>query len=121
VSACSLVSLLDLNVVWVVRQMFQRRFGRWPGRQSLHTSYERLREQRPGELCGCDSGLQYTGCCGEKDLQTSSTRQALEFRTKFGVEPIRRVPDAVVGWLFAAGAAPTPDEVAPRRSVYLTA
>jgi hypothetical protein len=117
----SLVTLLDLTVVWVVRQMFLRRFGRWPGRQSLHTSYERLREQRPGELCGCDTGLSYTACCREKDLQVSSTRQALEFRARFGVEPIRRVPDTVAGWLFASGAAPTPDDVAPRRSIRIAA
>ncbi len=64
----SLVTLLDLQVVWIVRHMFMRRFGRWPGRQVLHNSWERLTEQRPGELCGgCRSGRRYEECCEPAD------------------------------------------------------
>lgn len=60
----SLITLLDLQVTWIVRHLFMRCFGRWPGRQVFHNHWERLAEQRPGELCGgCESGLKYKDCC----------------------------------------------------------
>lgn len=65
----SLVVLLDLHVVWVVRHLHLRRCGRWPGRQVVHTVYERLREQRLGELCGCGSTERYEACCRPGDVQ----------------------------------------------------
>jgi hypothetical protein len=39
------VELLDLQIVWIARHLYLRRFGRWPGRQVLHTAFERLREE----------------------------------------------------------------------------
>lgn len=64
-----LVVLLDLHVVWIVRHLHLRKFGRWPGRQVLHTAYERLREQQPGELCGCGSTRRYGDCCRPRDAR----------------------------------------------------
>ena len=106
----SLVGLLDLHTVWVVRQMFLRHFGRWPGRQSLHTAYERVTEHEPGELCGCDSGLLYESCCRVPDLRQSPARRWIEFQKKFG-SGHRSPPGSVVTWLFAGGAAPSIEDV----------
>lgn len=79
-----LVPLLDLHVVWIVRQMHLRHFGRWPGQQVLHTAYERLHEHESGELCGgCNSGRRYEDCCKERDL-TLRDRGLREFMRRVG-------------------------------------
>lgn len=62
-----LIKLIDLQVLWVVRHLYLREFDYWPGRQELHAAYERLRDHRPREMCGCDSGQQYEECCRERD------------------------------------------------------
>lgn len=65
-----LVLLLDLVVVWVVRHLFLRRYGFWPGEQVLHTVYERTRENLPEELCGaCVSSKTYRDCHMEDDAR----------------------------------------------------
>ena len=109
----SLVSLLDLNSVWVTRHIFLRYFGRWPGRQVLHTAFERLREHRPTELCGCDSGSQYSSCCQTRDSEQKLIDRYRDFRKVFpGIH--RRPPDSVVRWLVDQQAVdPNLDEAAP--------
>jgi hypothetical protein len=64
-----LCDLIDLYTVWALRQEHLNVFGRWPGRQSVPHSYERVTESRPNELCGCDTqGLYYVDCCHNRDL-----------------------------------------------------
>ena len=74
--------LIDLNVLWVVRHIHLRHLKRWPGRQVIHTSYERFFEQEPTELCGCDSRRRYHECCRESDSRTW-LRGMAKFFTKF--------------------------------------
>lgn len=76
-----LITLLDLQVLWIVRHIFLRRFGRWPGRQVFHTSWERVLEQRPGELCGgCDSNHRYEECCHVIDKTVDPIERLFLFR-----------------------------------------
>src|SRR5690606_35556821 len=63
-----LVRLLDLPAVWIVRHLYLRHFGRWPGDQVIHTPFERLRDHRPGERCGCGSFQAYERCCRARDI-----------------------------------------------------
>lgn len=81
----SLVVLLDLHVLWVVRHMHLRHLGRWPGRQVIHTPYERLREQRPDEMCGCGSTRRYQSCCQANDEGVDPVRALLEHRRRAGI------------------------------------
>jgi len=94
----SLVTLLDLHVVWIVRHMHLRRFGRWPGRQVLHTTYERLQEMRPGELCGCGSADRYKDCCQPEDEQADPFRALKEHLDHVGTQR-RRPPFGAGGFL----------------------
>jgi hypothetical protein len=64
----SIAILLDLQTVWICRQMFLRSYGRWPGRQMIHTPLERVLQQHPDELCGCGSDFRYAACHQEGDL-----------------------------------------------------
>lgn len=99
----SLVTLLDLHVVWVVRHMHLRRFGRWPGRQVLHTTYERLQEMRHGELCGCGSADRYEDCCQPEDERADLVRALRKHIDRVG--PRRRRPP------MASGQPPSPAEL----------
>jgi len=63
-----LVTLFDMYAIWLARHLHLIAYGRWPGRQILHTVYERLTEQRAGELCGCGLLEPYSACCREMDL-----------------------------------------------------
>lgn len=85
-----LLRLLDLHTGWVVRHMHLRYFGRWPGPQVIHTAYERLREQLPGELCGaCDSMRPYEVCCRPEDIARGSLGREREFKEKIK-NPLRK-------------------------------
>lgn len=86
--------LLDFNAVWVARHLFLRCFGRWPGRQVLHTAYERLRDHVPGELCGCGSMRLYEQCHRASDVATSPYDRILEWRSTFPNPDIRLEPEA---------------------------
>lgn len=86
-----LLNLLDLTVGWIVRHLHNRYFGCWPGRQRLHTVLERLREQRPSEFCGCDSGRPYEACHRRSDLAVPPLQAVREFRALFP-NPTRRPP-----------------------------
>jgi hypothetical protein len=109
----SLVRLLDLNSVWVTRHLYLRFFGRWPGRQVLHTAFERLSEHRPTELCGCDSGTQYSNCCETRDSGQKLIDRYRDFLKVFPA-PHRRPPDSVVRWLVDPQASdPELDQAAP--------
>lgn len=93
-----LLNLLDLHTGWIVRHMHLKYLDRWPGKQVYHTAYERLKEQRPGELCGgweCDSLVLYEHCCRPKDLQKSAFARELEFKSLIK-NPLRRPLPAAV-------------------------
>jgi len=65
----SLVNLLDLYTLWALRHEHLNIYGRWPGRQAMPHTYERITESNSGELCGCDTkGLKYAECCQQHDL-----------------------------------------------------
>lgn len=109
----SLLGLLDLTAVWITRHLYLRYFGRWPGRQVLHTAFERLKEHRPEELCGCDSGAKYSDCCQARDLRQTPLDRYREFRRVFPAT-IRRPSEALIEWLIDPEApAPRLDDVAP--------
>jgi len=96
-----LANLLDLHVVWIVRHLFMRRFGRWPGQQFFHTAWERLNEHRPGELCGgCDSGRRYEDCCRSLDQAINPVERLVSFMIKIGGNWKRRPPSAVREYVY---------------------
>lgn len=64
-----LVALVDMYVVWITRHLHLAAYGRWPGRQVLHTAYERLTEHGSNEFCGCGSDLHYEECCRASDIE----------------------------------------------------
>ena len=65
-----LVALLDLFAVWAVRHLFFSQFGRWPGPQASFSPFERLREYRDDEHCGCAAPKgRYADCCKLGDLR----------------------------------------------------
>lgn len=87
----SILTLLDLHAVWVARQLHLRHFGRWPGRQVLHTAHERLLDQRPGELCGCGTLRPYAECHQPEDRGRAMYERLSEFRKLFP-NPRRGIP-----------------------------
>ena len=94
----SILALLDIYVVWAVRHLHLLRFGRWPGAQVAHLKYERLTEQRTGELCGCGSlKSSYAECCMSKDMATLKVSDAIEFVLQGGVR--RMPPVEITGFL----------------------
>lgn len=85
--------LLDLNSLWVARQIYLRAHGRWPGMQRIHTPIERLVQQQPDELCGgCASGLRYAGCCRARDLKQVAPDMLRRY-SQSGFFDRRRMPD----------------------------
>jgi hypothetical protein len=80
-----LVTLLDFYTLWALRHLHLNKTGRWPGRQAVHHSYERLLELRPDEFCGCSkSGKLYRDCCREKDLNRDRVADAVDFLMRTG-------------------------------------
>lgn len=111
----SAVVFLDLQSVWLARHLHLMRLGRWPGRQILHTAYERVAEHRPGEFCGCDSGRVYERCCREGDLRLGAYNRLMEFRRWNSQRSLRRPPERVVRWLFGTSAElPSAEEITLR-------
>jgi len=100
----SLVSLLDLYAVWAVRHLYLHHIGRWPGPQGAFSPFERLREYRDDEWCGCDNPVgRYAACCKGRDRQLL-TRAGHEYLAQ-ALLP-RSVPLGVAA--FAEGMAPSP-------------
>jgi hypothetical protein len=98
----SLTTLFDLNVVWIVRHLFLRRFGRWPGPQIFHTEWERLNEHLPSELCGgCKSNRKYEDCCQSADQTVQPIERLLKFmrwsRGNFERRPPRALSEYIYG------------------------
>lgn len=91
-----LIELIDLQVLWIVRHLYLREFGYWPGRQELHTAYERLRDHRPGEMCGCDSGRRYEECCRESDERIDPVDRVLRSPN----ESERKAPSILTEFVF---------------------
>jgi hypothetical protein len=79
----------DLAAVWLTRHLHLLAYGRWPGRQIIHTPVERLVEQQPGELCGCDSGRGYDDC--HRSLDRAAVPAQEERRFRF-IYPTLRAP-----------------------------
>ena len=75
----SLIELFDMTTVWAFRHLHLRVIRRWPGRQILHTAFERMNETQPGELCGCGSAVAYKRCCQGRDGSLSEIAVARQF------------------------------------------
>ena len=76
--------LIDLQVLWIARHAHLLCFGSWPGRQVLHTPYERLAEHQPVETCGgCRSGLPYNVCCFRSDKMIPLVSRTVEFYGRY--------------------------------------
>lgn len=103
-----LVDLLDLYMGWIVRHLHLREFERWPGRQVLHTAYERLHEQEPGELCGCGEMSRYKECHQREDERMGPTKRYLKYMDRLDeLDDTSRRPPSL-----ATGALPSPEELA---------
>jgi hypothetical protein len=91
-----LLDLFDMTTVWAVRHLHLRRLGTWPGRQILHTAFERLTETMPGELCGCGELRTYAACCEENDRTQCPIEVARRFAAFTGGKTRRlRIPPLV--------------------------
>lgn len=89
-----IVRLLDIYTVWAVRHLYLLKFGRWPGRQSIHFVGERLLELRADEHCGCRNGERLYGeCCMPSDLAGNRISMLLDFLWVTG--SARKPPDSV--------------------------
>lgn len=69
-----LVPLMDMHAIWIARHLYLAEYGRWPGRQVLHTPIERLTEHESREFCGCGSDALYEECCRPSDLRLGLVR-----------------------------------------------
>jgi hypothetical protein len=93
VSGDSIIKLLDLYSLWAFRHLYLEIFGRWPGYQSVPHPYERLRELRDDEYCGCaHSDRMYADCCKKHDLARDRTADALDFLLNFTNRGLRTPP-----------------------------
>lgn len=100
-----LVQLLDLVSCWLARHLHLRYFDWWPGPQILHSSFERVRDQRPGELCGCGSLRLYAECHQAFDGRVRTFDAWREFRAHFP-NPTRRPPSSFMEMMAAASTPP---------------
>lgn len=93
----SLVTLLDLNTLWALRQLHFQEFGRWPGYHSAPHPYERITELRGDEFCGCEnSQLLYRNCCNAADLAHDRALIAIDFCRRYLSHGLRSPPDDIV-------------------------
>jgi hypothetical protein len=102
----SIVALLDIYTLWALRHLHLRSFGRWPGAQAVHYSYERMLELRDDEYCGCaNSNKLYGQCCKVADLALNQITEAMKF-TRLANGGLRRPPAEVVNFIRERGAPP---------------
>lgn len=79
----SVTVLLDLYSLWALRHLYLEKYGKWPGRQSVHLPAERLLELGENEFCGCDTPLgTYAQCCKAFDRVNTSGSDLLDFAMK---------------------------------------
>jgi len=96
-----LITLIDLQVLWILRHLFMRRFGWWPGEQFFHTAWERLNENRPQELCGgCNSGQKYENCCRSVDEAVEPVECLVKFMVKVDRKWERKPPTIVKEFVY---------------------
>lgn len=108
-SGNSLVALLDLYSGWALRHLHLEAFGRWPGYQSAHCSFERLTEFTLGEYCGCGNHTKlYQDCCRNKDLARKPLPTFFEF-WKFCAGRIHRSPPGLVSAFLQNPESPPPE------------
>lgn len=76
----SLVTLLDFYSEWAVRQLHLQYLGRWPGSQIASSTYERMIETHPDELCACGAvDKTYAECHQASDLARDRLTLAMNF------------------------------------------
>lgn len=102
-------TLLDLYSVWALRHLHLAVFGCWAGRQyalldrnGVPLPYYRLVEFKAEELCSCNSGKTYGGCCRPLDLRYDFVSAKRQFEALNGGRSIkdRRPPHAVISHCF---------------------
>lgn len=76
----SLVELLDLYTVWAFRHLHLQVCGRWPGFQSVPLAWDRRRELRGDEFCGCGTKpyKRYADCCQAADWSGMGLRERVQ-------------------------------------------
>ncbi|HAW51093.1 MAG TPA: hypothetical protein DCX54_02015 [Flavobacteriales bacterium] len=91
----SIVELLDIYTLWALRHFHLEFFGRWPGRQVVHYSYERMTELNDSELCGCGNSTQkYKECCKTKDIALNKIAEMARFDAYTGGS--QRIPPKAI-------------------------
>lgn len=101
----SLVPLLDLYCLWALRQFHLQEFGYWPGKQSVHLTYERLNEFEDCEFCGCGSDKKYPDCCKLDDLSKKKLSVAIEYITQTG--GTRSPPREIISFMQGVSSLPS--------------
>ena len=94
-----IVKLLDLHVLWAVKHLHLKEFGRWPGLQSVHEPYERLTEFQDNEFCGCSNPGEnklYKDCCKNHDASLNKLACAISFAQRIG--GVRKPPESIISF-----------------------
>ena len=90
-----IIELIDLYSLWALRHIHLKTFGRWPGRQAIHSPFERILELGSDEYCGCNiSDKLYSECCQIKDLKRNRIADTINFIIKSN-GCYRKPPDMV--------------------------
>jgi len=104
----SLITLLDLYTLWALRHEHLKMLGRWPGRQAVPHTYERLSESHPDELCGCNrNGKRYAECCQPHDQARPLGDSFFQFM-KFTQGQLDRSPPRAICEFIKCRQAPPP-------------
>lgn len=90
--ADGLVALIDLYSTWVIRHLFLRYFGRWPGQQFGPSALYRRTEFSSDEWCGCDSRARYGECHEAADQSLPDDEARAEHRRVMGSDYCTRKP-----------------------------
>lgn len=96
----NIIKLLDLYTLWALRHAHLKVFGRWPGRQAVPYSYERVTELKDDEYCGCDNADHlYADCCKKYDRAKPLIKIFLDFMYHTKGHITRQPPPEILKFL----------------------
>jgi hypothetical protein len=108
----SLVTLIDIYSVWALKHLHLEILGRWPGHQKAHYVFERLIEQKPGELCGCGSDKHYDECCQQEDRAKDIAAEVTRYNLLTGGGK-RSPPAKITAFLLSQDVVPSISDLLP--------